>query len=152
MTKDKSKGWIENPSMNIFYLPGCRMAKGGSDCLIVVKEDVIKVRSRVSEIMFANPTMMTTMMERDRRPPVKVLYWVYELYLRSCEEQKRSSWWMIFLRPNRTVIFEYWRFNINNSIVIITWQKELETAFLHMFFNKISKPIYYFVQIKSILI
>lgn len=77
--KEVSVDKTDKLNINIFYLPGIRVCKGGSDCFVVVKADVIDVRLNVSIIMLANPIMMTIIIMRDSKPPVKVLYWVLAL-------------------------------------------------------------------------
>lgn len=74
--KDISMLCIDRPSMNIFSLFGSKIAKGGSDCLTVVSEEMMVDLLRVCEIMLANPTMMTMIIPRESSPPVKVLYCV----------------------------------------------------------------------------
>lgn len=64
--------------MNIFYAPGCNVAKGGSDCFSVTNEEVMAVRWRVSPTILANPPTTTEIMTRESSPPVIVLYWVSE--------------------------------------------------------------------------
>jgi hypothetical protein len=70
-------------NINIFSLLGVRVAKGGSDCLTVIKLEVMDDLLRVSEIILMNPVKMKTTIIRDRRPPVSVLYSVSLLYLSS---------------------------------------------------------------------
>lgn len=77
--------------MNIVSFPGTRVAKGGSDSLLVVREEEMEVRLSVSAIILVKPAKITHIIPRENIPPVRVLYWVYELYLRSSDEQNISA-------------------------------------------------------------
>jgi hypothetical protein len=77
--KVKSKDWIWSPNINIFSLPGTSVARGGFDCLFVTRVEEMEVLLRVSAIILKNPAVITLMMAKEKSPPVRVLYCVYEL-------------------------------------------------------------------------
>ena len=74
--KEISMLCMENPIMNIFSLLGIKKVSGGSDCLMVVSEEMMVDLFKVWEIILANPMIMTVIIARESRPPVKVLYCV----------------------------------------------------------------------------
>ncbi len=62
--------------MNIVSGPGERMARGGLECLVIVKSEEMEVRLSVSIIILKKPPAITQIMPTDSSPPVRVLYWV----------------------------------------------------------------------------
>jgi hypothetical protein len=70
---------MENPIMNIFSEPGIRVAKGGSDCTVVMSDDAMATRSSVSKTILKKPPAITQIMARERTPPARVLYCVCAL-------------------------------------------------------------------------
>ena len=80
-----------------------KVERGGSECLVVVRVEVMDVLLRMSAIMLAKPMTMTTMMAMESSPPVMVLYCVSELYLSSWLEQNRSACWMSFFVFGRSI-------------------------------------------------
>lgn len=89
--KERSSDWTEKPSMNILFLPGLRVVRGGLEFFWVTKEELMVVLCSVSVTILAKPTTTTQIMARERSPPVRVLYWVSEWYLKSSEEQNMST-------------------------------------------------------------
>ena len=63
-----------NPNINMFYLLAFKSKKVGSLLLAMLREAVIAVLLKVSEIMFANPTVTKIIIEIVIIPPVTVLY------------------------------------------------------------------------------
>jgi hypothetical protein len=60
-----------------------RVAKGGSDYFVVVIVEDMELRLRVSAIILVNPAVITITIINESNPPVRVLYSVSLLYLRS---------------------------------------------------------------------
>lgn len=98
---------MDKENINMFSSPVVRVESGGSEFLVVVLEDVMEVLLRVSVIMLAKPMTMTMMMPMESRPPVTVLYWVSELYLRSWFEQKKSAWRISLLIFRRNIDYKW---------------------------------------------
>jgi hypothetical protein len=60
--------------MNMPYIPGSRVARGGSLLWVTVSEEAICVRRSVSATILKNPPMITHITATEIRPPVRVLY------------------------------------------------------------------------------